>query len=308
MIAYAAEATWGIPGPTFLVLYLGAAAVITVLGVVHRRRLFAGASDVQVDRLGPQSVAYLNAGPRLAVYTALGGLRAADAIGTADDKTLVQTGPMPSGATPLDSAVYNAAGKRIQARTLHADPWVVAAVNQLRDSLESAGLAVPAGHRRTARTWALVGVAVVIVGVIRALAGASNNRPIGFLLLSIVAVLVLFGFGLFRIPNQTRAATKALADLRTRHAHLAPASSPAYATYGASGAAMGVALYGSSTLFAIDPAFAAEAEVQRVAALGSTGSSYDAGSGGSSCSSGSSCGGGGGGSSCGGGGGGGCGG
>jgi uncharacterized membrane protein YgcG len=86
-----------------------------------------------------------------------------------------------------------------------------------------------------------------------------------------------------------------VADLRARYSYLAPASSPSYATYGANDAALGVALFGASTLYAMDPDFATEAEVQR-AASGAVGSS-------SSCGGSSSSGDGGGGSSCGGGGG-----
>jgi hypothetical protein len=58
---------------------------------------------------------------------------------------------------------------------------------------------------------------------------------------------------------------------------------------------MGVALFGAASLYAMDPAFAAEAEIQRITASGGTsGFTGGDGGGGSSCSGGSSCGGGGG--------------
>jgi uncharacterized protein (TIGR04222 family) len=296
MTGYAAEATWGIPGPTFLIIYLVVAVAVAVLATLHRRALSAGSATPRSGELTPQQAAYLNGGERLAVYTALGGLRAAGAIGTADDKTLVQMSAMPAGATPLDTAVYNAAGNRIPAASLPRDPWVVAAVDRLREDLEAAGLATTAAQRRTVRLWGVAGLGLLAVGVLRLIAGIANDRPVGFLVLALIAVGVLSLFLLIRLRKETRTGRAALEDLRSRHAYLAPDNSPSYATYGVSGAAMGVALYGTPTLFAMDPAFAAEADIQRVAA-GSSGSGgsggYTPSSGGGSCGGGGGCGGGG---------------
>ena len=302
MAGYAAEATWGIPGPTFLIIYLGAAVAVAVLATVHRRALFAGTGG-PAPTLGAQQAAYLSGGRRLAVWTALGGLRAAGAVGTAGRGTLVQTSTMPVGATPLDAAVYNAAGRQCRPSSLALDPWVARALDELRDGLESAGLATTAAQRRTVRLWALAAFALVAVGVLRLVAGIGADRPVGLLTVSIAVVLALGIFLLTRTRQQTQAGRAALDDLRSRHTYLAPSDSPSYATYGASGAAMGIALYGVGTMYAIDPAFAAEAEVQRVAAgsagtAGSTGGSCGGSS--SSCSGGGSCGGGGGGGGCGG--------
>jgi len=115
------------------------------------------------------------------------------------------------------------------------------------------------------------------------------------------------------VPRRTRAARAALRSLRRRHNHLAPMYAPAYASYGAAGAAMGIAIFGPASLWAIDPGFAAEAGVAReMTASGTMGSGWTGGGsscgsssgGGSSCGSssggGSSCGGGGGGGGCGG--------
>jgi uncharacterized protein (TIGR04222 family) len=301
--------TWGIPGPTFLIYFVGAVLAVSILSALHRRVLFAGRSGADVARLGPQQIAYLNGRDRLAVYTALGGLRAAGAIGSGPDKTLMQTGPLPSGVTPLDTAVYNAAGRRMRAREVNADQWVAAANAQLREGLEASGLAVTAGQRRTARLWALAGLALIIVGIARFVAGVNNDKPVGFLFPAVFFAIIVTILALTKASAiQTRTATKGLNELRERHLYLNPRQSPSYATYGAAGAAMGVALFGAASLYAMDPAFAAEAEIQRISASGGASSwSGDSGSS-SSCSSGSSCGGGGGGCGGGGGGGGGCGG
>ena len=198
-------------------------------------------------------------------------------------RTLTQTGTLPIGVTPLDSAIYHAAGRHARTRELRDDQWVRSALDQLRDDLERRGLAISGATRRTARRWGLA-------------AGISADKPVGLLFVELVidsAICVL----LLRVRRiATRAAVKGTAELRTRHGHLSPSQSPAYATYGATGAAMGVALFGTVSLYSMDPAFAAEAEIHRqslINAGGSTSSSSSCGSGGSSCGGGGGCGGGG---------------
>lgn len=286
--------TWGISGPTFLLLFFLLLVGLVVASAVHRRLLFRGGSGTDVARLGAQQIAYLNGGGKLAVYTALGGLRAAGAIGSGPDRTLVQSGPLPSGATPLDSAVYHAAGQRIRARDVGTHQWVQTAVQELHDGLERAGLVVTGGQRRTARLWALAGAALVLLGAARIVDGLQNDKPVGLLILLLVAAVVSTVVLLVRSGvTQTRAAARGLRELRRRNHHLTPQLSPSYATYGATGAAMGIALFGTASLYAMDPAFAAEAEIQRAATSGGAYSGTSGCSGGSS-DSGSSCGGGGG--------------
>lgn len=295
MIIAADGDTWGIPGPAFLVLYVIALLAVTLLATVHRRFLFAGNRDAQVDSLGPQQVAYLNGGDRLAVYASLGGLRSAGAIGAGSFKTLQQTGPMPGGVTPLDTAVYNAAGRRVTSRALFTDEWVRSALDQLRDGLEAQGLVVGAASLKAARLWAYAALAVLLLGIARLIDGLQNDRPVTFLVFALIAAL-LITIRLWRQRSgATRSARKGLTALRRRHDYLAPKQSPSYATYGATGAAMGVALYGGAALYTMDPAFAAEADIPRMTGGGGGdgGSSSSCGSSGSSCGGGGGCGGGG---------------
>jgi uncharacterized protein (TIGR04222 family) len=280
--------TWGISGPTFLICYLSAIVLVVIAAAVHRRTRSAGRPG-DVDRLGPQPIAYLAGRDKLVVYTALAGLRAAGAIGSGPDKTLLQTGPMPAGGTALDTAVYNAAGRRIRARDVAGDQWVAAAIAELRDGLETRGLATTAAQRRTMRLWVVPGLALIALGVARLVAGVRNDRPVGFLVPSIIVAIVVTVMVFSKASGvPTAAATKGVATLRKQSQYLSPRQSPAYATYGASGAAMGVALFGAASLYAMDPAFAAEAGIQQASASGW------ASSGGSSCGGASSCGGGGG--------------
>jgi uncharacterized protein (TIGR04222 family) len=299
MIGYAAAGyTWGIPGPAFLLVFLGVAAILVVGARARRARLLRGPANVQLGQVGPQQVAYLNGGDRLAAYAALSGLRGAGAVGVNPDRTLAVSGPVPAGATPLDVAVHQAAGRRLYARSLTLDSWVGGALDQLRGDLERAGLAVCADDRHAARRTALPLLALGAVGLARIVAGVAGDRPVGFLVLAEIGVLVAAAVLYARVPRRTTAGRQAMEELRRRNSHLSPKHRPAMAAYGATGAAMGVALFGVGALWAMDPAFAAGAEIERVAAGPGSGYTGDGGSGGDG--GGGGCGGGGCGGGCGG--------
>ncbi|MFI6243670.1 TIGR04222 domain-containing membrane protein [Micromonospora sp. NPDC050795] len=296
--------TWGISGPTFLRYYIAAAILLVAIVAYQRFRLAVGSSGAMTaDPLGPQQVAYLNGGPQLAVHAALGGLRGSGAVGVRPDRRLTTVGAAPTGLTPLDQAIHWAAHQHSRVRDLPQDERVRVALHQIRNGLEERGLLTNDAQRARARFWATLLIALLGLGVLRLVSGLFSGRPVGYLLLTLVALLIVT-LVLRRVPGLTRAGRAALRSVRRQHTHLAPASAPAYATYGAAGAAMGVALYGTASLWALDPGFAEQAEIQRQAAAGSGWSGGSDGSSGGGDSSGSdggsSCGGGGGG--CGGGG------
>ncbi|MER5704477.1 TIGR04222 domain-containing membrane protein [Micromonospora sp. NPDC002296] len=287
--------TWGISGPTFLRVYLLAALVVVVGSIVHRRRILAGPPAADVSQLGPQQAAFLNGGNQLAIWASLGGLRGAGIVGVQPNRRLAVGGQLPPGSTPLDRAIHYAAGRNLYASELGRDRSVLRALEQLRDGLQRQGLALTQAQRLSARRGSFLLLSLVLLGVARVVAGLANDHPVGFLLLVLIPLAVAAAL-IARVPWRTRAADVALRELRRRNLHLAPASAPAYATYGAAGAALGVALFGTASLWAMDPGFAEQAEIQRQA-LSSGGASSGGTScsgGGSSCSGGSSCGGGGG--------------
>ncbi|GAA2586214.1 TIGR04222 domain-containing membrane protein [Winogradskya consettensis] len=291
--------TWGISGPTFLLWYVVALVAVGVLAAAHRKVLFGGSRHTSVAALGPQQVAYLNGGRRLALYSSLAGLRGAGVLGTSPDKTLAQTQRLPAGVTPLDTAVWNAAGHRLRARDLDKDQWVASALDQLQSGLEQSGHAVSPAQVKAARLWVFAPVALVVIGVARLIAGEINHKPTAFLFVLVFAATALALTMRKKNRWATEAAIKDMIKLRGQHSYLNPGQKPSYATYGATGAAMGVALFGAASLYDMDPSFAAEAEVQRQSVLGigssGSGSNFTSDNSGSSCSSGSSsCGGGGG--------------
>ncbi|MEE6256911.1 TIGR04222 domain-containing membrane protein [Plantactinospora sonchi] len=295
--------TWGISGPNFLLLFLSTAALLVVGTLVHRSVRFAGRVPSDLDELHPVQVAWLAGGDQRAVYTALGALRAAGAVGTKPNRRLHRTGPLPTGAGRLEWAVHEATGRQPRTRDLTNDGGVTSALTDLRSGLERDGLALPSSVRRAARTGPLLLLGLLAVGTVRLGEGLAADRPVGFLVTSLVLLLPLCLVLLFAVPRQTRAAKTVLRRMRARYHHLSPVHSPAYATYGVTGAAMGIAVFGTVALFELDLAFAMEAEIQRSAASGA-GASAGGGGGGGGDSSASAAGGGdgcGGGGGCGGG-------
>ncbi|GAA1760760.1 TIGR04222 domain-containing membrane protein [Luedemannella helvata] len=290
--------TWGISGPDFLKFYAIAAGVLVVGTLVYRlaNRVSGGS-----DRLAtPVEVAYLRGGAPLAVTAAMAALRAAGAIGSAAGGVLTTTGPYPSDGSRLDWAVYDAASRQVRQRDLLTDSGVTRALDEVREGLDQAGWRRSEADRARLRMGGILTLLLAGLGVARIIAGVRNDRPVGYLIL-LTAGLVVVGIILVAtVWERTASGNRAIAKATSRNRHLSPSQQPSWTTYGAAGAAMGVALFGASALWAADPAFAQEAEIQRE--LGTAGSSTagTSGCGGGSTAGADGCGGGGGG--CGGGG------
>ncbi|OLT12188.1 hypothetical protein BJF78_25030 [Pseudonocardia sp. CNS-139] len=134
-------------------------------------------------------------------------------------------------------------------------------------------------------------LAVAGLGLVRLLAGIADARPVGYLVAALAAVTLVAAFQLARAPRRSRLGDRALADLRTEHHGLAPALRPDWQVYGPAGAALSIGVFGTSALWASDPAFAHDIAAQHVTAggSGSVGGSDGGGDGGG----GGGCGGGG---------------
>jgi uncharacterized protein (TIGR04222 family) len=290
---YAAD-TWGISGPTFLVGYLVLAAVLIAGAVLWRRAITAGPSGVVMREPHAQELAQLSGGDQLARYAAQAALRTAGAIDAAGHGVLRASGPMPVGAGELEYAIYNAVVRGANQRSIAADPGVRAALQRQRDNLTREGWLLDRAAQLRARAGGLVVLAWAAFGGWRVQAGSENHKPVMFITLAAVAT-ALIGLRLLTAPRTSRAANRLLKRLRRGNAHLAPRNTPAWATYGGAGAALGVALFGAAALWAADPAFAASAEIQRQATSaggGESGAGGASGCGSSGCGGGGGCGGG----------------
>ncbi|GAA3391061.1 TIGR04222 domain-containing membrane protein [Cryptosporangium minutisporangium] len=303
--------TWGIPGTTFLLGYAVLVGVSIWLAIALRRGVARGpAAESLLPVSDPFALALLTGGPLQAVQAAIAGLRARHLVTAAAGGGVAASRPPNNGLHPLENAVHRAiAGGRRHVWMLLADDRVRSAVGTVRKDLEQAGLVLTGPQRVTYRLLGLLPAPVLLLGAVRFLDGAAAGKPVGYLtMLLIVVIVVQIMLLLSGPPEKTRAGKEAVRSEIRRHDHLKPELNPSWGAYGAVGAAMGVALFGTAALYAADPAFAAESEIRRAAAAGSssssssgTGDSGSSCSSSSSCSSGSSCGGGGcGGGGCGG--------
>ncbi len=295
--------TWGISGPTFLLAYVVLAVAVVVAVVRTRGALADVAAERPAGRLDerPYDVAYLNGGAELAVTAALSAMSRTGTISTAGRGVVVAAARPESRADELERAVHHAASSPVPRHRLAAVGAVASALHRIEQRLIAAGLVLSAQRRQRIRLlggWVLL---VAAFGVVRIMAGAANGRPVGFLTVAVVLVVVAGLLLVATAPRRTRAGAALLRRLAADHHLLSPSLRPDWQVYGPVGAALAVGVFGVGALWAADPAFATELAAQRASSAGflcggSSGGGVSSGDSGG----GSSCGGGGGG--CGGGG------
>ncbi|MFI0444998.1 TIGR04222 domain-containing membrane protein [Actinomadura sp. 6N118] len=296
----AAGDTWGIAGPVFLWgIFVPAALVLIVIVVLIRRSIAAGQETKR--ELHPYEAAYLTGGRTRVLGTVLAALRAQGAIESAGGgQVRVTETPIPDAA-PVEVAVHEVIreAREIKIRDVPDDLRVRNEMEALKASLEREGLALGGGDKTAIRMASLLLWGLLAVGVARLASGISNGRPVGFLIVAVI-LFTLVCLGFMVVGNKTRAGRTALEATRDRLGHLNPSANPAWATYGPSGAAFGVALFGTAALMSFDPAFAEEAQLRHYMTTSGGTSGDSGGGGGGGCGGGSSCGGGGCGGGCGG--------
>ncbi len=308
MAAFASSAhTWGISGPTWLLGY-GALALVVLLGaLVARRRIAAewtGAAPAADLERQPHDAAYLNGGADLAVLSALSSMRVAGTI-VGEGRGRVRADAKPGAGTgELERAIHLAAAAPISRQRLATNRIVQTALDKIRRRLTEAGLLLSLEQQRRVKGSGWWMAAVAALGLVRLLAGVANSAAVGFLVLELLAVGVVAAVLLGRAPRRSPRGNAELKRLRQRHTALDPGMRPDWMAHGPAYAALGVGIFGAGALWASDPAFAAEVQVQRVAAMSSGSNGYGGGGsdGGLAASGGDSGGGGGCGGGCGGGG------
>ncbi|RSD08592.1 TIGR04222 domain-containing membrane protein [Amycolatopsis eburnea] len=300
--------TWGIPGPVFAGLYLALLLLTALVAVVRLALLARGhaggapkraeelalltggrlrAGEVVVARLLDQQVVRLDGSGRVSRVKG----SAIDALGRA---ALQKVGKHGSSVDRVRAAVAE-----------HPE------LRELETALAGRGLLADPRKARTTRVAAAVALwLLVVLGVVRLIAGASTGHPVGYLLGLLVLGLVLAIFATVKTRNEpqvkaTSAGRKAAADAR-RAGTLTAGPAGAVAAGGFAGHPDKDIRLAVSRATQKSPARPYRASRTRWASAG--GGAAVGYYGGSSCGGGggSSCGGGGGG--CGGGGGGGCGG
>jgi len=307
---FAVADTWGISGSDFLRGYTGLAAALSILAVLlflraYRRSGGSGQDSRAVgERLAPADAAYLRGGRSAAVLCAIAGLRARGILLAPGRRKLATSrSSIPGEVSGLERAVHEAVRRREPYRRIGMAPGVRGQLDAVEAKLIDTGLLRSATDRTVLRGFGLAMLAVLAVGIARLVAGIGNQKPVGYLILTLIGftgVLIWFHY-LIRRSHRTRFGNQVLNYLNSRYVHLAPSHHPSWRANGAEAAAMSAAMFGAAAIYASDPAFATRIGVSlsATAASGSSGS-YTGSSSGTGCGSGGGDGGGGGG--CGGGG------
>lgn len=281
-----ASDTWGIPSTDFLIGYL-LLSLLTVIAVLVARTSGRNPRH-RIAVLSPVETGMLVSNGN-AVVAALAQLRTAGVVDA--DGRFVRPVTRDDRAT-LDWFVRSVAD-RIEKRSTSLVTDLEAPLRQLRAGLVRDGLL---RARPSSPGPALVLLPVIALGFVRIGAGAIGDKPVGFLIVAVVALTALFLILALRTRRLTPAGRRELAAAQQRHSHLHPRLKPSMRTYGAAAAAYAAALFGVAGLAQLDPTLAAGAYAAQAGAMtpaftvggGSGGSSSCSSSSFSSCSS-SSC-------------------
>lgn len=286
---------WGLSGPQFLSLYAAAVAASVLLtamvwAVLRRGRVEDAAPDVY-------TLAVVSGGTARVVDTAVHALLEGGHL-RVNRSHVISVCDTDAPDEPVQRAVLDCL-KHVRSTNLAGVRRLsgkAEAVRRVGTQAARNGFLLSAARRRAAKAAVLPQVAVLGVGVARLVNGIRLGRPVGFLVLALIADLVLIALSAARTPRTTRAGE---AWVRRASRHRTPESlgfgPSASAAVPVPAAVLGVAALGAAGI---------EDGLLRESLYGGLASSSSGGGGsGATCSTGSSCG-----SSCGGGCGGGCGG
>ncbi|WP_051342876.1 TIGR04222 domain-containing membrane protein [Pseudonocardia spinosispora] len=253
--------TWGISGPTFLGLYwiVTAATVVVILSLTRAIRL-RPPEDGSRTRLDdePYLAAYLHGGPDLALTAALATLRAEGLVRCRDTRCEVIGTPPDRVRPDLETAVLGSLTMPRPRSTVARRSAVVIALRHLRNQLIQRKLLMSDAQHADHQSCTALLLVVLVLGVVRLVAGMMSRHPVLYLGLSLLATLAIGLLLVRRRPKRTLHGDRELARLTVEHEHLAPHHRPDWTASGAGSAAMAVALFGEDALHAADPEFAEE--------------------------------------------------
>ncbi|WP_067694970.1 TIGR04222 domain-containing membrane protein [Nocardia jejuensis] len=298
----AAADTWGISGPTFLWLYLFAGLLAAAYGFTQRTRIVdaTSAAPIAADALTPAETAMLfdNRRPVLAALAQLRGYQLIDSTGA---PTRTPTEAENAALEPISRSLLGHLHTSPRRHMMQLALATGGEVRNLRRTLAKRGYMIGARQLRGFLLAALPLGAVLLLGLIRVIAGLANHKPVLYLVLAMIVLVILAGL-VMRPSRLTRRGRLAAADAVRRFGHLRPGNRPAYSSYGPDSGSLAIALFGAAALWSLDPGLAGATGTLAGGSSGSDGSGSSCSTGGGD-SGGSSCGGSSCGSSCGGGGG-----
>lgn len=281
-------------GPYFLGFYAELLIIAVFGGWLIRQRYRRPGDPIPIEELNlhPYEVAYLAGKEKLAINASLAHLVHAGALqADAGEHKVKAVAELPPGSHELDQELYGqTAGRGQEIKQLHQKgPGALLA---LRDRLQELGLLVSKGDNwRGCMIPAMPLLLLGAMGLIKMCIGIGRGKPVGLLILLLVATVVLLV--LFAIPlHRSRRGDQVLADLKKQNAALKFAASTEPSTLAGPDMGLAVGLFGIGML-TMGPLSDLRAAIRPPAASGSCGSGSSCGSGCGSGCGGGGCGGGG---------------
>jgi uncharacterized protein (TIGR04222 family) len=271
--------TWGISEPTFLAGYVVLGLVVWA-ATTRARHALAGGPDRPGPGPGqPHDLAILNDGADLAITCALTSMHLKGTVALSRGKA-VAIGRPGAGTDGLERAVHAATGRRVRRHRLATTAPVRRELDAMERRLVADGLLLSGARRAAVRAvgwWTLVFAAL---GLAWLLWGAAWSGFVHPMIEIVIFAILLALYQLRSAPRRSRPGDRLLARLRSEHHALRPGSRPDWVVHGPAAAAVGIAVFGASALWASDPALAEELALQR-ASGGGDGASMEGGDGGS---------------------------
>jgi uncharacterized protein (TIGR04222 family) len=280
-----------LPGPAFLAFYAFALIAAHFAGKALLKLCRSNHDDVTGlhNDLAPGETAFLAGGAERAIDTALVGLLRHDLVAVKPGGGGFEVKNPAPPLHELQAQVYREIAKKNGAiERLHKVRSAFLDRAQVR--LASLGLLLGHGSAEALCVRGAKGLpfaAVIVVGVLKLFVGFARQRPVGFLVVFLVASVVILALKVFKLPHRSAKGDTALKNLERRNAALQATAKRRSGDLDDNSLMFAVALFGSQVLSTGDLSWMQAGFVNRQS------SSSDSGGGGS-------CGGGGGGGGCGG--------
>lgn len=286
---------YDLTGPSFLGLY-GIASALSIAGAFAYRTIHIEAikSTQPPPKLGPYEMAYLSGGTETALLAALASLIQSEAI-RIDTVAGGRYVKVRSGQTaerePLIRDVLNAipsmAEDNLPSVMSRLKERHLAALQLIRKRLEQHDLIFT--ERRAAEialATATIAALPVILSIPKLVIGTEHHKPVGFLIMGMIAVSTMAALFLLRKPLRTAGGDDVLNRTKRQEAALLDTASADSHLLTNHQAALAVALF-STTAFGLGPLY----DLRKATAPPSSGACGSGSCGGGSCSGGG-CGGG----------------
>lgn len=243
---------FNLAGPQFLVFFGILAAVVFAAAIWLRwwLRTPGDAAGAEADGMSPYDLAYLNEGVHGAINAAISRLVHRDVLtASATQRKLSRsTRPLSKKATVLEQAIHDAVDES-GIEVLKVRKQVRSSAESHAHHLQELGLVVDNDQAIFALVLPLVlFLCVIAIGFIKILVGLARGRPVEFLIVACILLLVagLWVFG--RKVHRSRRGDQVLARLKQQNAALRTTVSSNSAQLTGSDIVMAVGLYGVGVL------------------------------------------------------------